>query len=199
MNWASIVRRTAIGAVLVASVVVPSCCQTYRFRAVRLGNISDRDGLSRVVRGELNMAFERKNPAAIGVKSPYRGLVEPALVMSIDKVPSGDRWVHEIKFDSYRVQVHLRDTAVKVFTRRDNDWTNRFRKIATDAWHINAGSAIIDGEVVVPAADAAPTIGPRRPAASETLTIAGFALDGSKWDASWRCTSTWPRSRMSNY
>jgi bifunctional non-homologous end joining protein LigD len=40
-----------------------------------------------------------------------------------------------------------------VFTRRGNDWTNRFRKIAGDAWHINAGSAIIDGEVVVPAAD----------------------------------------------
>jgi bifunctional non-homologous end joining protein LigD len=42
---------------------------------------------------------------------------------------------------------------VKVFTRRGNDWTNRFRKIAADAWHINAGSAIIDGEVVVPAKD----------------------------------------------
>ena len=41
---------------------------------------------------------------------------------------------------------------VKVFTRRGNDWTNRFRKIAADAWHINARSAIIDGEVVVPAA-----------------------------------------------
>jgi bifunctional non-homologous end joining protein LigD len=40
-----------------------------------------------------------------------------------------------------------------VFTRRGNDWTNRFRKIAGDAWHINAGSAIIDGEVVVPADD----------------------------------------------
>ncbi len=35
---------------------------------------------------------------------------------------------------------------------RGNDWTNRFRKIAPDAWHINAGSAIINGEVVVPAA-----------------------------------------------
>ncbi len=48
-----------------------------------------------------------------------------------------------------------RDAAVKVFTRRGNDWTNRFRKIAADAWHINAGSAIIDGEVevVVLAAD----------------------------------------------
>jgi hypothetical protein len=41
----------------------------------------------------------------------------------------------------------------EVDTRRGNDWTNRFRKIAADAWHINAGSAIIDGEVLVPAAD----------------------------------------------
>jgi hypothetical protein len=40
-----------------------------------------------------------------------------------------------------------------VFTRRGNDWTNRFRKIASDAWPINAGSAIIDGEVVVLAED----------------------------------------------
>jgi hypothetical protein len=39
---------------------------------------------------------------------------------------------------------------VKVFTPRGNDWTKRFRKIADDAWHISAGSAIIDGEVVVP-------------------------------------------------
>jgi bifunctional non-homologous end joining protein LigD len=99
------------------------------------------------------MAFQRKKPAAIGVKAPYPGFVEPALATSIDKVPSGDRWLHEIKFDGYRVQVHLKDAAVKVFTRRGNDWTNRFRKIAADAWHINAGSAIIDGEVVVPSAD----------------------------------------------
>ena len=40
-----------------------------------------------------------------------------------------------------------------MFTRRGNDWTNRFRKIAADAWHINAGSAIIDGEVIVPSAN----------------------------------------------
>ena len=51
------------------------------------------------------------------------------------------------------MQVHLRDAVVKVFTRRGNDWTNRFKKIAADAWHMNAGSAIIDGEVVVPAAN----------------------------------------------
>src|SRR3954468_2912375 len=88
-----------------------------------------------------------------GVKAPFPGFIEPGLATSVDTVPNGQRWVHEIKFDGYRVQVHLKDAVVTVFTRRGNDWTNRFRKIAADAWHVDAGSAIIDGEVVVPAAD----------------------------------------------
>jgi bifunctional non-homologous end joining protein LigD len=99
------------------------------------------------------MAFQWTKPATTGVKAPFPGFVEPALATSIDKVPSGERWIHEIKFDGYRVQVHLRDAAVTVFTRRGNDWTNRFRKIAADAWHVGAGSAVVDGEVVVPAAN----------------------------------------------
>jgi bifunctional non-homologous end joining protein LigD len=99
------------------------------------------------------MPYPRAKPPAGGIKANYPGFIEPALATSIDKVPAGERWIHETKFDGYRVQVHLRDAAVTVFTRRGNDWTNRFRKIAGDAWHINAGSAIIDGEVVVPSAD----------------------------------------------
>jgi bifunctional non-homologous end joining protein LigD len=82
------------------------------------------------------MAFQRKKPAPIGIKANYPNFIEPALATSVDKVPSGARWIHEIKFDGYRIQVHLRDAAVKVFTRRGNDWTNRFRKIASDAWHV---------------------------------------------------------------
>lgn len=99
------------------------------------------------------MAFQRRKPAAIGAKAPFPGFIEPALASSIEKVPSGERWIHEIKFDGYRVQVHLANEEVKVFTRRGNDWTSRFRKVANDAWHIKAGSAIVDGEIVVPAAD----------------------------------------------
>jgi bifunctional non-homologous end joining protein LigD len=99
------------------------------------------------------VAFQRKKPASIGVKAPYPGIVEPALASSIDKVPGGERRIHEIKFDGYRVQVHLVNEAVKVFTRRGNDWTKRFKKVADEAWPIGAGSAIIDGEIVVPAAD----------------------------------------------
>jgi len=97
------------------------------------------------------MPYPRTKPPAGGIKANYPGFIEPSLATSIDKVPAGERWIHEIKFDGYRVQVHLKNAAVKVFTRRD--WTNRFRKIAADAWNINAGSAIIDGEVVVPADD----------------------------------------------
>jgi bifunctional non-homologous end joining protein LigD len=59
--------------------------------------------------------------------------------------------MHEIKFDGYRVQLHLVNDGIQVFTRNGNDWTNRFKKIAGDAFLISAGSAIIDGEVVVPA------------------------------------------------
>jgi bifunctional non-homologous end joining protein LigD len=99
------------------------------------------------------MAFQRRKSAAIGVKAPYLGFIEPALASSIEKVPGGNRWIHEIKFDGYRVQVHLVNEAVKVFTRRGNDWTKRFKKIADEACHISAGSAIIDGEIVVPAAN----------------------------------------------
>ena len=99
------------------------------------------------------MAFQRRKPATIGVKAPLHGFIEPALATSIEKVPAGKRWIHEIKFDGYRVQVHLANEAVKIFTRRGNDWTKRFKKVTYDAWRIKAASAVIDGEIVVPAAD----------------------------------------------
>jgi hypothetical protein len=49
------------------------------------------------------VAFQRKKAAAIGVKAPFPGFIEPALATSIDKMPSGDRWIHEIKFDGLKV------------------------------------------------------------------------------------------------
>jgi bifunctional non-homologous end joining protein LigD len=67
--------------------------------------------------------FQRKKSEPIGVKAPLLGFVEPALASSIAKVPSGSRWIHEIKFDGYRVQVHLANEAVRIFTRRGHDWT----------------------------------------------------------------------------
>jgi bifunctional non-homologous end joining protein LigD len=99
------------------------------------------------------VAFQRRKSATIGMKAPLPGFIEPALATSIEKVPSGTRWIHEIKFDGYRVQVHLANEAARIFTRRGHDWTHRFKKVAHDAWRIKASSAVVDGEVVVPAAD----------------------------------------------
>jgi len=106
---------------------------------------------------EFVVAFQRKKPAAIGAKAKFPGFIEPALATSVEKVPGGARWLHEIKFDGYRVQLHIANDDIKVFTRRGNDWTKRFKKIAADAYLINSGSEIIDGEIVVPAADGTPT------------------------------------------
>jgi bifunctional non-homologous end joining protein LigD len=131
------------------------------------------------------MARSRLKPLAIGVKAPFPGFIKPALASSIEKVPSGERWVHEIKFDGYRVQLHLANQAVTVVTRRGHDWTKRFR-VADDAWHINAGSAIIDGEVVVPAlkgrALSMPTPTGRRPWTIDDA-VAGAHI---KLSASWQ-------------
>jgi hypothetical protein len=49
------------------------------------------------------MAFQRKKPEAIGVKAPFPGFIEPELATSIDKVPSGERWIQARRFTRRRV------------------------------------------------------------------------------------------------
>lgn len=73
--------------------------------------------------------------------------IKPQLATLKSKAPSGEKWIHEIKYDGYRVQVHLDSGKRKVFTRNGLDWTKRFSQIA-GAIDI-PGQAILDGEVVV--------------------------------------------------
>jgi bifunctional non-homologous end joining protein LigD len=75
------------------------------------------------------------------------GFIKPQLATLKSKAPKGGQWLHEIKYDGYRVQVHLNRGRKKVFTRTGLDWTKRFTEIA-GALAIQ-GEAIIDGEVVV--------------------------------------------------
>jgi bifunctional non-homologous end joining protein LigD len=75
------------------------------------------------------------------------GFIKPQLATLKSKAPTGSQWLHEIKFDGYRVQLHLNKGRRKVFTRNGLDWTKRFSLIA-GALDI-PGQAIIDGEVVV--------------------------------------------------
>jgi bifunctional non-homologous end joining protein LigD len=75
------------------------------------------------------------------------GFIKPQLATLKSKAPRGGQWFHEIKFDGYRVQIHLNKGKKKVYTRNGLDWTKRFSQIA-GALDI-PGQAIIDGEVVV--------------------------------------------------
>ncbi len=89
-----------------------------------------------------------KLPGAKAVKAP--GFIEPCLATLSDKVPSGERWIHEIKFDGYRLQLHKNENDIHFFTRRGHDWTRRFSSLVTAAWHLPARKVILDGEVIVP-------------------------------------------------
>ncbi|MCK1402006.1 non-homologous end-joining DNA ligase [Bradyrhizobium sp. 4] len=96
------------------------------------------------------MAFQRKKKEAIGAKAPLPGFIDPVLAEQVGRVPRGERWIHEIKYDGYRGQLHIANHDIKIFTRNGVDWTRQFRKVAHDADLISASSAIIDGEIVVP-------------------------------------------------
>ena len=66
----------------------------------------------------------------------------------MDKAPSGADWLHEIKYDGYRVQLRIADGRVTVRTRQGLDWTERFETIAKAAAVLPLTSGLIDGEIV---------------------------------------------------
>ncbi len=77
------------------------------------------------------------------------GFIEPCHASNTVRVPTGADWSHEIKFDGYRVQAHLQEGRVTLFTRRGYDWTQRFPTIASALTELDVSAAILDGEVVV--------------------------------------------------
>ncbi len=74
--------------------------------------------------------------------------VHPMLATLVDSAPEGGDWLHEIKYDGYRLLCHLNDGNVQLYTRNANNWTDRFPAIAEAAGRIEADSAVLDGEVV---------------------------------------------------
>src|SRR5262245_8829003 len=81
---------------------------------------------------------------------PFPLFIPPCLAATREKPPAGDQWLHEIKFDGHRAQLHARDGYAVIYSRGGHDWTNRFRSIAEAAWHLEAHQAVLDGECIVP-------------------------------------------------
>ena len=76
--------------------------------------------------------------------------VEPELATLVAAAPEGDRWIHEIKFDGYRIQAHVVEGKVMLYSRGGLDWTRKFgHAITDDLLATGAETAIFDGEIVV--------------------------------------------------
>ena len=61
--------------------------------------------------------------------------------------PTGPGWAHELKHDGYRLQIHVRDGRVGLFTMNGANWSKRYPRIVEEAARIK-GSAVMDAEVV---------------------------------------------------
>jgi bifunctional non-homologous end joining protein LigD len=80
---------------------------------------------------------------------PMPGRIEPCLALLSSKLPKGDQWIYEVKWDGYRLAVHVEQNGVRVLTRGGHDWTHRFPEIAKAAKDLGPATMILDGEAVV--------------------------------------------------
>ena len=74
---------------------------------------------------------------------------EPQLATLVKAPPEGDEWLHEIKYDGYRMGCAISPAGVRLTSRHGLDYTPKLPEIATAATKLRASSALLDGEVVV--------------------------------------------------
>jgi bifunctional non-homologous end joining protein LigD len=86
--------------------------------------------------------------AAMVLRVPPSGFIEPCLPSPADRVPSGPNWVHEIKHDGFRMMVRRDAAGVRLLTRNGNDWSARYPQISEAAGALQVRSFLIDGEAV---------------------------------------------------
>jgi bifunctional non-homologous end joining protein LigD len=75
--------------------------------------------------------------------------IEPCHPTSAERPPAGPGWLHEVKWDGYRAQAHLRDGKAIIYTRNGQDWTRQFATIAAAVAKLRAKRAVLDGELIV--------------------------------------------------
>lgn len=83
------------------------------------------------------------------VKSPFPDFIPPQLATLVAKAPEGEQWLHEIKFDGYRILALKQGQKVLLKSRSNNDWTDKFLSVADAVQALPIANVVLDGEVVV--------------------------------------------------
>lgn len=82
-------------------------------------------------------------------QDPWPGFIPPQLPRLVTTVPEeGGNWIHEMKYDGYRIQGHVQNSVGNLFTRNGLNWSNAFPHILDSLEKIEAQDAIFDGEIV---------------------------------------------------
>ncbi len=82
--------------------------------------------------------------------APLPDFIPPALATLARHAPKGGRYLHEIKFDGYRIQARIQNGACRLLTRTGLDWSARFGETVRDALAaLDVTDAMLDGEIVV--------------------------------------------------
>jgi bifunctional non-homologous end joining protein LigD len=74
---------------------------------------------------------------------------DPQLTSPADAAPDGDQWLHEIKYDGYRIGCFIDDGKVRLITRNGQNYTAALPEIVAAAKTLGVRQAVLDGEVVV--------------------------------------------------
>lgn len=91
----------------------------------------------------------RKKTVPMAPADPMPRRVEPCVATLVDKPPKGPEWAFEVKWDGYRLAVHVEPGEVRAVTRGGYDWTKKFGSIVAEADTLGHASMILDGEAVV--------------------------------------------------
>lgn len=82
-------------------------------------------------------------------KAAIPNFVAPQLATLVKDPPSGSQWLHELKFDGYRMLCHIDRGKVRFWSRNAKDWTQKFLNVVDAVKSLPVASAILDGEIVI--------------------------------------------------
>lgn len=82
-------------------------------------------------------------------KAPMLEFLPPQLATLVSEAPAGEEWLHELKFDGYRMLCHLNRGKARFLSRNAKDWTEKFPNLQEALKNFPAATAILDGEVVI--------------------------------------------------
>jgi bifunctional non-homologous end joining protein LigD len=88
----------------------------------------------------------RRNPPP--KQRPLPEFIQPQLATLVNSVPAGNEWLHEIKFDGYRILCRLENGKAHFLTREAQDWTHRFGGLVQLAEKLSPHQLFFDGEIV---------------------------------------------------